>query len=199
MSRSRSPTATSTSTFPRSTTFVEFTPPPLERGDFDTIVETIADETRREGWKQLADELPSVRVLSSIRAVIPALAPADVRGLLGMGAAHARGGADRRASARSHRRRRHDPGRRRRAVEKRRALRRVRGQEAPRHPHRARMAGAGADVARRHRRWQPQGESTPARASPQPGPAAIRPTSRSSRTIRTSSCTTRSTCCTRAR
>ena len=66
--------------------FVEFTTPPLERADFDKIVETITDETRREGWKQLADELPSVQVLSAIRAVIPALAPGDVRGLLGMGA-----------------------------------------------------------------------------------------------------------------
>jgi 4-hydroxybutyrate CoA-transferase len=65
--------------------FVEFTPPPLDRADFDQIVSTIADESRREGWKQLAGELPSLQVLSSVRAIIPALAPGDVRSLLGMG------------------------------------------------------------------------------------------------------------------
>jgi 4-hydroxybutyrate CoA-transferase len=65
--------------------FVEFTPPPLDRADFDQIVSTIADESRREGWKQLAGELPSLQVLSSVRAIIPALAAGDVRSLLGMG------------------------------------------------------------------------------------------------------------------
>jgi len=65
--------------------FVEFTPPPLERPAFDEIIGTIADESRREGWRQLANELPALHVLSSVRAIIPALAPADVRSLLGMG------------------------------------------------------------------------------------------------------------------
>ena len=65
--------------------FVEFTPPPLERKEFGEIVATITDDARREGWKQLGDELPSLHVLSSVRAIIPALAPGDVRSLLGMG------------------------------------------------------------------------------------------------------------------
>ena len=64
---------------------MEFTPPPLDRADFDQIVSTIADASRREGWKRLADELPSLQVLSSVRAIIPALAAGDVRSLLGMG------------------------------------------------------------------------------------------------------------------
>ena len=65
--------------------FVEFTPPPLDRAEFDGIVATIADDARRAGWQQLADELPSLQVLGSVRAIIPALAPMDVRNLLGIG------------------------------------------------------------------------------------------------------------------
>jgi len=64
---------------------VEFTPPPLDRAQFDEIVATIPDEGRRAGWKQLADELPNLGVLASIRQVIPAVAPGDVRNVLGMG------------------------------------------------------------------------------------------------------------------
>jgi 4-hydroxybutyrate CoA-transferase len=64
--------------------FVEFTPPPLAREEFDRIVATVPDESRRAGWAQLADELPDIKVLSAIRAVIPAVAPADIRNLLGM-------------------------------------------------------------------------------------------------------------------
>jgi len=66
--------------------FVEFTPPPLDRAAFDRIVATIPDEGRRAGWEKLGGELPRVEILSSVRAVIPALAPDDVRSLLGMGA-----------------------------------------------------------------------------------------------------------------
>jgi 4-hydroxybutyrate CoA-transferase len=65
--------------------FVEFTPPALDRPAFDAIVETIADPVRREGWKQFGAELPSLQVLASVRAIIPGLAPRDVRNLLGMG------------------------------------------------------------------------------------------------------------------
>ncbi len=65
--------------------FVEFTPPPLDRAAFDEIVKTIDDESRRTEWIKLADELPSLKVLASVRAIIPALRAGDVRNLLGMG------------------------------------------------------------------------------------------------------------------
>jgi 4-hydroxybutyrate CoA-transferase len=64
--------------------FVEFTPPPLERPEFDQIISTIQDPVRREGWGRLADELPNLRVLAGVRAVIAGLHPDDVRRILGM-------------------------------------------------------------------------------------------------------------------
>jgi 4-hydroxybutyrate CoA-transferase len=64
--------------------FVEFTPPPFTREQFDKVVATITDPTRRAGWAALGDELPSVQLLSSIQAVLPAVSPDDVRRLLGL-------------------------------------------------------------------------------------------------------------------
>lgn len=66
--------------------FIEFTPPPLDREQFEQIVQTVADPERQAGWRSLADELPNLNVLSSIRAVIAALHPNDVRSVLGMSA-----------------------------------------------------------------------------------------------------------------
>ncbi|HXK33437.1 MAG TPA: acetyl-CoA hydrolase/transferase C-terminal domain-containing protein [Dehalococcoidia bacterium] len=65
--------------------FVEFTPPPLDREQFDQVVSQVADPERQAGWRALADDLPNLQVLRGIRAVIPALHPNDVRTVLGMG------------------------------------------------------------------------------------------------------------------
>lgn len=64
--------------------FVEFTPPPLSREEFDQIVGTVQDPERREGWIALGKEIPDIKILSSIKAVLAAVAPNDVRGLLGL-------------------------------------------------------------------------------------------------------------------
>lgn len=65
--------------------FVEFTPPPLSREEFDNIVATtVQDEARRRQWQELADELPDIKILSSIKPILAAVAPNDVRGLLAM-------------------------------------------------------------------------------------------------------------------
>jgi 4-hydroxybutyrate CoA-transferase len=65
--------------------FVEHTPAPLDRAEFDQIVGTIQDEGRRAGWVALGKELPDLQILSSIKAVIPALHPDDIRRVLGIG------------------------------------------------------------------------------------------------------------------
>jgi acyl-CoA hydrolase len=64
--------------------FVEFTPPPLDRPEFDKIIATVEDPGRREAWVKLADELPSLRVLAGVRPVLAGLNPDDVRRVLGM-------------------------------------------------------------------------------------------------------------------
>ena len=64
--------------------FVEHTPPPFGRAEFDRALESIADPARKEGWRKLGDELPNLQILSSIAALIPALSPDDVSRLLGM-------------------------------------------------------------------------------------------------------------------
>jgi 4-hydroxybutyrate CoA-transferase len=64
--------------------FVEYTPPPLTREEFDQIVATVQDPARQQGWIDLAKELPDIKILSSIKAVLAAVAPNDVRGLLGL-------------------------------------------------------------------------------------------------------------------
>lgn len=64
--------------------FVEFTPPPFTREQFDKVVATIENAERRAGWQALGDELPSVQVLTSIQSVLPAVSPDDVRRLLGL-------------------------------------------------------------------------------------------------------------------
>ncbi|HYM14801.1 MAG TPA: acetyl-CoA hydrolase/transferase C-terminal domain-containing protein [Dehalococcoidia bacterium] len=65
--------------------FVEHTPPPFGRAEFDRALGAIADPARKAGWKALGDELPNLQIISSIAAIIPALAPDDVRRLLGIG------------------------------------------------------------------------------------------------------------------
>jgi 4-hydroxybutyrate CoA-transferase len=64
--------------------FVEHTPAPLDRAEFDRIVATIQDDARRTGWQELGNELPNLQLLSAIKAVIPALHPEDVRRALGI-------------------------------------------------------------------------------------------------------------------
>ncbi len=65
--------------------FVEHTPAPFGRAEFDKAVATIQDDGRRAGWIKLGEELPNLQMLSAIAAIIPALAPDDVRRLLGIG------------------------------------------------------------------------------------------------------------------
>ena len=65
--------------------FVEHAPAPLDRAELNQIVSTIQDDARRTGWQALADELPNVQMLASIKAVIAALHPDDVRRALGIG------------------------------------------------------------------------------------------------------------------
>lgn len=64
--------------------FVELKLPPFGRADFDRAVESVPDPARREGWRQLADELTDVRVLAAIAGVLAAVSPEDARRLLGM-------------------------------------------------------------------------------------------------------------------
>lgn len=66
--------------------FVEHTPPPFARPEFDQALAAITDPARREGWRQLGEQLPSLQILSSVRALIPALSPDDVSRLLGLAA-----------------------------------------------------------------------------------------------------------------
>ncbi|HEX5478183.1 MAG TPA: acetyl-CoA hydrolase/transferase C-terminal domain-containing protein [Dehalococcoidia bacterium] len=64
--------------------FVELKLPPFERAQFDTALEAIADESRREAWRTLGDELPNVNLLAGIAGVMAAVHPDDARRLLGM-------------------------------------------------------------------------------------------------------------------
>ncbi len=64
--------------------FVEYTPPPLNMEEFEQIVATVQDPVRRDQWHELAKELLDIKILSSIKAVLAAVAPNDVRGLLGL-------------------------------------------------------------------------------------------------------------------
>ncbi len=64
--------------------FVELKLPPFGRADFDRAVESVPDPARREGWRQLADELTDVRVLAAIAGVLAAVSPEDASRLLGM-------------------------------------------------------------------------------------------------------------------
>lgn len=64
--------------------FVEFTPPPLDMEEFNQIVGTVQDPERKQGWIDLAKELPDIKILSSIKAVLAALHPNDIRGILGL-------------------------------------------------------------------------------------------------------------------
>ncbi len=64
--------------------FVEFTPPPLSLEEFDQIVATVKDPARQHDWHELAKELPDIKILSSLKAVLAAVSPQDVRGLLGL-------------------------------------------------------------------------------------------------------------------
>jgi 4-hydroxybutyrate CoA-transferase len=64
--------------------FVEFTPPPFGRPEFDQALTAITDPARLEGWRVLGGELPNLQILSSVRALIPALSADDVRRLLGL-------------------------------------------------------------------------------------------------------------------
>lgn len=65
--------------------FVEHEAPPFSREQFDAAVATVPDEARREGWRQLADELPDIRLLAAVAGVLAAVSPDDARRLLGMG------------------------------------------------------------------------------------------------------------------
>lgn len=64
--------------------FVEFTPPPFGRAEFHQLVRTVTDPARREGWEQIADELPDLQILAPLAGVIAAVSPDDVRRLLGI-------------------------------------------------------------------------------------------------------------------
>lgn len=64
--------------------FVEHTPPPFGRAEFDRALEMIADPARKEGWRKLGESLPNLQIISSIAALIPALSPDDVGRLLGL-------------------------------------------------------------------------------------------------------------------
>ncbi|MBI2723432.1 MAG: hypothetical protein HYX50_00075 [Chloroflexi bacterium] len=64
--------------------FVEHTPPPFGPEEFRRSLGMITDPERRAGWEALGKELPDLQLLSSVSALIPALAPDDVRRLLGL-------------------------------------------------------------------------------------------------------------------
>jgi len=65
--------------------FVEHTPAPFGRPEFEKALAAITDPVRHEGWKKLGDDLPNLQLLGSVAALIPALSPDDVRRLLGIG------------------------------------------------------------------------------------------------------------------
>ncbi len=64
--------------------FVEFHAPPFSREDFERAVQNVADPARREAWKDLADELPDIRVLAVVAGVMAAVSPDDARRVLGL-------------------------------------------------------------------------------------------------------------------
>ena len=64
--------------------FVELKLPPFGRAEFDAVTDAIQDPARREGWKQLGNELPDLRVLASIAGVMAAVSPDDARRVLGL-------------------------------------------------------------------------------------------------------------------
>jgi 4-hydroxybutyrate CoA-transferase len=64
--------------------FVEFKQPPFGRAEFDKATEAITDPVRKEGWVQLGNALPDLRVLASIAGVMAAVSPDDARRVLGL-------------------------------------------------------------------------------------------------------------------
>lgn len=64
--------------------FVEFNPPPFSRADFDKATEAVTDPVRRQGWIELADEIPDIQILSIIAGVMAAVSPDDARRVLGL-------------------------------------------------------------------------------------------------------------------
>jgi 4-hydroxybutyrate CoA-transferase len=64
--------------------FVEHTPPPFGREEFDRAVGAITDPARHRGWTELGAELPNLQILGAISALIPVLPPDEVRRLLGL-------------------------------------------------------------------------------------------------------------------
>ena len=63
--------------------FVEFTPPTLDREQFDKLIEGV-DPAKRAGWQQLADDLPDLQALAPLAQVMTAISPDDVRRFLGL-------------------------------------------------------------------------------------------------------------------
>lgn len=64
--------------------FVEFHAPPFSREDFERAVQSVPDPERRQGWKELGEELPDIRVLAVIAGVMAAVSPDDARRVLGL-------------------------------------------------------------------------------------------------------------------
>ena len=138
--------------------FVEHTPPAFGQADFDKALAQIADPERKAAWEQLGSDLPSLQPLGSLSALIPVIAADDVRRLLGLAEPPPEAGPI--------------AGYLRDLVqdgdtiqigvgEPARGMVRLgafEGAQASRHPHRAWLARPGEPLARRHRRWQREGD-----------------------------------------
>lgn len=64
--------------------FVEFTPPVIDRAEFETLIKDVGEE-RYKGWVELWEELPDPgTVIGPFAGVLAAISPEDARRFLGM-------------------------------------------------------------------------------------------------------------------
>jgi 4-hydroxybutyrate CoA-transferase len=64
--------------------FVDLTPPAFGHAELESTINSIPDEERKAGWRDLALKIPNPQVLAGIAAMIPGLPAATVAQVLGL-------------------------------------------------------------------------------------------------------------------